>query len=67
MATPAGDLLYRRAKLLLEQAERLEKSAEYLAIHVEPLVKIAVDIIIPPVKVLYCLTLFANDFPDTRV
>ena len=67
VATPAGDLLYRRAKLLLEQAERLEKSAECLAIHVEPLVKIAVDIIIPPVKVLYCLTLFAKDFPDTRV
>lgn len=67
VATPAGELLYRRAKLLLEQAERLEKSADCLAIHVEPLVKIAVDIIIPPAKVLYCLSLFAKDFPDTRV
>ena len=67
VATPSGELLYRRAKLLLEQAERLEKSAECLAIHVEPIVKIAVDIIIPPEKVLYCLSVFAKDFPDTRV
>jgi DNA-binding transcriptional LysR family regulator len=67
VATPAGELLYRRAKLLLEQAERLELSAGCLAVHVEPLVKIAVDIIIPPAKVLYCLSLFAKDFPDTRV
>jgi DNA-binding transcriptional LysR family regulator len=65
--TPAGDLLYRRAKLLLEQADRLEKSAGCLAIHVEPLVKIAADLIIPPIKVLHCLAIFAQDFPDTRV
>jgi len=67
VATPAGELLYRRAKLLLEQAERLEKSAECLAVHIEPIVKIAVDMIVPPAKVLYCLSLFAKDFPDTRV
>ncbi|RYF47246.1 MAG: LysR family transcriptional regulator [Cytophagaceae bacterium] len=67
VATPSGELLYRRAKQLLEQAERLEKSAECLSVHVEPIVKIAVDIIIPPAKVLYCLSLFAKDFPDTRV
>lgn len=67
VATPAGELLYRRARQLLEQAERLERSAECLAVHVEPLVKIAVDIIVPSSKVLYCLSLFAKDFPDTRV
>lgn len=67
VATPAGELLYRRAKLLLEQAERLEKSAECLIVHVEPVVKIAIDIIVPPSKVLYCLSLFSKDFPDTRV
>lgn len=67
VATPAGELLYRRAKLLLEQADRLEKSAGCLAIHVEPLVKVAADLIIPPIKVLHCLALFAKDFPDTRV
>jgi len=67
VATPAGELLYRRAKLLLEQAERLEKSAECLSVQVEPLVKIAADLIIPPAKILHCLAIFAEQFPDTRV
>lgn len=67
VATPAGELLYRRARLLLEQAERLEKSAGCLAIKVEPLVRIAADLIIPPARVLACLAIFAEDFPDTRV
>ena len=51
VASPAGELLYRRAKQLLEQAERLEKSAGCLSVHVEPLIKIAADIIIPPARV----------------
>ncbi len=67
VATPVGELLYRRAKLLLDQADRLEKSAGCMAVHVEPLVKIAADLIIPPAKVLQCLAIFAQDFPDTRV
>ena len=67
VATPAGELLYRRAKQLLEQAGRLEKSAACLSVHVEPLVKIAADIIIPPIFILQCLEIFAKDFPDTRV
>ena len=67
VASPAGELLYRRAKQLLAQAEQLEKSAGCLSAQVEPLIKIAADIIIPPVCVLQCLALFALDFPDTRV
>jgi DNA-binding transcriptional LysR family regulator len=67
VASPAGELLYRRAKQLLEQAERLEKSAGCLSVQVEPLVKLAADIIIPPARVLQCLAIFAKDFPDTRV
>lgn len=67
VASAAGELLYRRAKQLLAQAERLEKSAGCLSVQVEPLVKIAADIIIPPAVVLQCLAIFAQDFPDTRV
>lgn len=67
VTTPGGELLYRRARLLLEQAERLEKSAACLAVKVEPLVKIAADLIIPPAKILSCLALFAEEFHDTRV
>lgn len=67
VTTPAGDLLYRRARVLLEQANRLEKSAACLSIKVEPLVKIAADLIIPPAQVLVCLDKFSREFPDTRV
>lgn len=67
VASPAGELLYRRARQLLEQAERLEKSAGCLSIKVEPLVKIAADLIVPPIRVLQCLEIFSRDFPDTRV
>lgn len=67
VATPAGELLYRRARLLLEQAQRLEKSAGCLSVKVEPLVKLAADLLIPPVHILACLALFAEDFPDTRI
>lgn len=67
VASPAGELLYRRARQLLEQAERLEKSAGCLSIKVEPLVKVAADLIIPPIRVLQCLEIFSKDFPDTRV
>lgn len=65
--TPAGDLLYRRARLLLEQADRLEKAAFNLSAQIEPLVRLAADLIIPPEKILCCLESFAADFPDTRV
>lgn len=67
VATPAGELLYRRARLLLAQAERIEKSAECLGVRVEPLVKIAVDILIPATKILACTAIFAERFPDTRL
>ena len=65
--TPAGDLLYRRARLLLEQADRLEKAAANLSAKIEPLVRLAVDLIVPPERILCCLESFAQDFPDTRV
>lgn len=65
--TPAGDVLYRRARVLLEQAERLERAAASLSSHIEPLISIAADLIIPSEKILRCLEIFARDYPDTRV
>src|SRR5690606_32202451 len=67
VATPAGELLARRARMLLEQAHRLEQSAACLSVKVEPLVKIAADLIIPPARILQCLGIFALEYPDTRV
>lgn len=66
-ATPAGDLLYRRAKQLLAQAERLERSAICLSSQVEAVVSVAADQIIPGLDVLKCVDEFARTFPDTRV
>lgn len=67
VVTPVGELLYRRARLLLEQADRLEVSAACLAVKVEPVVRIAVDLIVPPASVLACLSLLSDEYPDTRV
>lgn len=66
-ATPAGDLLYRRARQLLEQAGRLERSATYLSSQVEAVVSVAADQIIPSRYVLKCVDEFARTFPDTRI
>jgi DNA-binding transcriptional LysR family regulator len=64
--SPAGELLYRRAKELLEQADRLEKTA-MLSQQVESQIRVAADLIIPPVKILQCLAIFSQTFPQTRV
>lgn len=65
--TPAGELLYRRAKHLLLEAEGLETAARQLSIRIEPLVSLAGDVIVPPERLFACLAVFAQDYPDTRV
>lgn len=65
--TAGGEQLYRRAKLLLEQALRLEHSAECLSMKVEPLVRLAIDQLIPSAAVLRCLESFVEEFPNTRI
>ncbi|WP_439509846.1 LysR family transcriptional regulator [Marinimicrobium koreense] len=65
--TPAGDVLYRRARHLLMEAENLESAAIQLSAKVEPLVSLAGDVIVPPEQVLCCIASFAREFPDTRV
>jgi len=65
--TPAGEVLHRRARHLLLEAESLEAAAGQLSARVEPLVSLAGDVIVPPEQVLACLSLFSRDFPDTRV
>jgi len=67
VATPAGELLYRRAKLLLDQALRLERSAQCLSVKVEPVIRIAADLLIPPARILACMAMLSKEFPDTRV
>jgi DNA-binding transcriptional LysR family regulator len=65
--TPAGAVLYRRGKSLLEDAERLERAAAGLARGWEPEIRIAVDTIFPTWLLLRCLAVFGDEHPDTRI
>ncbi len=65
--TEAGEILYRRAQALVEEASRLETSAESLSRGVEAQLYVAVDAIFPMWLLLQCLDRFAGEFPETRV
>jgi len=65
--TPAGQVLYRRGKSLLDDATRLERSASGLAQGWEPEVRLAVDAIFPTWLLLRALDLFGREHPDVRV
>ncbi|UTF60482.1 LysR family transcriptional regulator [Gilvimarinus sp. DA14] len=65
--TAAGESLYRRAKHLLAEAEALESAAERMSQKIEPVVRLAADLLIPGDQVLDSLADFARDYPATRV
>lgn len=65
--TPTGDLLYRRAKVLLEDTARLEKAAGELAKGWEPEIRIAVDIIFPTWMLLQSFGEFCAERPETHL
>jgi DNA-binding transcriptional LysR family regulator len=65
--TPTGELLYRRAKTLLENTARLEQAAGGLAKGWEPEIRIAVDILFPTWLLLQCFGEFCSERPDTHL
>ena len=65
--TPTGELLYRRARTLLENTARLEKAAGELAKGWEPEIRIAVDILFPTWLLLQCFGEFGAEHPDTHL
>lgn len=65
--TPAGEVLYRRAKSLVEEASALEAAAGGLAAGWEPELRLAVDIIFPTWLLLQCFARFAEERPQTRI
>lgn len=65
--TPTGEVLYRRAKALLEEAAALESAAGSLAAGWEPELRLAVEIVFPTWLLLRCLARFADERPQTRI
>jgi DNA-binding transcriptional LysR family regulator len=65
--TATGQVLYRRAKALVEEAGALESAAGSLAAGWEPELKLAVEIVFPTWLLLECLSRFARERPDTRI
>lgn len=65
--TPEGEVLYRRAVQLLEQAGAAEEIARQLAQGVEAEVTLAVDGLMEPGLLLPALTQFSSRYPLTRL
>ena len=65
--TPTGQLLYRRAKALLEEANGLEKTAKTLSAGWEAEIGIAVEILFPSWLLLDCFNKFGLESPHTRI
>jgi DNA-binding transcriptional LysR family regulator len=65
--TPAGELLYRRSKNLLERADALERGAAELGADWDPELRLAVDIVFPTWVLLHSLQRFGDERPRTRV
>src|SRR5438552_9148609 len=65
--TEAGEVLYRRAKSLLEDAATLERGAADMAKEWQPEIRIAVEILYPTWLLLECLGEFAKERPETRI
>ena len=65
--TDAGQVLYRRARTLLEEAAMLEHGAAAMAEDWQPEIRIAVEILFPTWLLLECLAEFAKERPETRI
>lgn len=65
--TPTGEMLYRRARLLLEDADAIERSASKVSAGWEAEIAIAVEILFPTWLMFQCLDRFGKESPQTRV
>jgi len=65
--TSTGEVLYRRAKSLLEEAGALENAAGTLAAGWEPELGLAVEILFPTWLLLDCCARFGAERPQTRI
>lgn len=65
--TPTGQMLYRRARSLLEDAGGLERAARKVSAGWEAEIALAVEVLFPVWLLLDCLARFGEESPQTRV
>lgn len=65
--TPTGQMLYRRAMALVEEANNLERAAHKLSAGWEAEIHIAAEILFPSRLMLICLERFSQESPGTRL
>src|SRR3970040_684335 len=65
--TRTGQLLYRRAGVLMDEASAIERSARALSAGWEAEIRIAVEIVFPTWLLLQCLDRFRKESPLTRI
>jgi DNA-binding transcriptional LysR family regulator len=65
--TPTGQLLYRRARALLDDAGGLENAARRLSAGWEAEIRIVMELIFPTWLMLRCLDRFGAEGPHTRI
>jgi DNA-binding transcriptional LysR family regulator len=65
--TPTGQMLYRRARTLLEDAGALERAAKKASAGWEAEISIAIEVLFPTWLMLKCLGRFGEESPQTRI
>lgn len=65
--TATGQLLYRRARTLLEDAGGMERAARKVSAGWEAEIVLAVEIVFPTWLLLDCLNRFGSESPQTRI
>ena len=65
--TPTGEILYRRARTLLEEAAGLEKTAKSASAGWEAEIRIAAEIVFPAWLLLKCFDRLNAESPHTRI
>ncbi len=65
--TQTGELLYRRARQLIDDARELESAARKVSAGWEAEIRIAVEALFPNWLLFECLAAFGREAPDTRL
>ncbi len=65
--TPTGELLYRRAQYLLDEASQLERSAQRLSAGWEAEIRLIVETVFPTWLLLECLDRLGKESPHTVI